>query len=294
MSLSPTFNALVIPSNDRLLVALFIAGVLHVVLILGIGIQWPEPKRMHEPLEITLVSLPTPKAPPKARLLAPSHQVGGGQQTVKPKPPAQKIPSPGDKVRRAPAPATPSHSAPPAKKVVTRPQASPRITTTPVVSVAPQDIPPPPHPQPPKLTRESLARQVAQLGAQIRYETPSSEPSRIKFIHSLSTHQYLAAQYMLDWQAKVERTGNLNYPDVARHKKGQLTMDVGIKPDGSIYSIRVSRSSGYPALDEAAKRIVRMSEPFPPLPKALLKELDVLVITRVWQFSDESGMASLQ
>jgi protein TonB len=45
-------------------------------------------------------------------------------------------------------------------------------------------------------------------------------------------------------------------------------------------------------LDEAAKRIVRMSAPFAPLPADLLKELDVLVITRVWKFSDESGMTS--
>jgi protein TonB len=67
-------------------------------------------------------------------------------------------------------------------------------------------------------------------------------------------------------------------------------MDVGIKADGSIYSIRINKSSGNPALDEAAQRIVRMSAPFAPLPTELLKELDVLVITRVWKFSDESGL----
>ena len=54
--------------------------------------------------------------------------------------------------------------------------------------------------------------------------------------------------------------------------------------------MRIRKSSGYPALDEAAKRIVRVSAPFPPLPKDLLQELDVLVITRVWKFSDETGL----
>ncbi len=99
---------------------------------------------------------------------------------------------------------------------------------------------------------------------------------------------------MKDWEDKVERTGNLNYPEVAAKKNfsGTLTMDVGIKADGSIYSIRINQSSGNPALDEAAKRIVRMSAPFAPLPADLRKELDVLVITRVWKFSDESGMTS--
>ena len=108
----------------------------------------------------------------------------------------------------------------------------------------------------------------------------------------MSAHKYVAAQYMKDWESKVERTGNLNYPEAAAKKNfsGTLTMDVGIKADGSIYSIRVSRSSGNPALDEAAKKIVRMSAPFAPLPLDIRKELDVLVITRVWKFSDESGL----
>jgi protein TonB len=35
-----------------------------------------------------------------------------------------------------------------------------------------------------------------------------------------------------------------------------------------------------------------MSAPFPPLPAALRKELDVLLITRVWKFNDESGLVT--
>jgi protein TonB len=69
-------------------------------------------------------------------------------------------------------------------------------------------------------------------------------------------------------------------------------MDVGINADGTIYSMRINKSSGIPALDEAAKRIVNMSAPFAPLPSELLKELNVLVITRVWKFSDESGLST--
>jgi protein TonB len=73
---------------------------------------------------------------------------------------------------------------------------------------------------------------------------------------------------------------------------GTLTMDVGIKADGSVYSIRINQSSGNSALDEAAKKIVRMSAPFPALPTDLLKELDVLIITRVLRFSDQSGITT--
>jgi protein TonB len=95
-----------------------------------------------------------------------------------------------------------------------------------------------------------------------------------------------------DWETKVIRTADNNYP-VAASKPGFsaiLTMEVGIKIDGSIDSMRITQSSGNPELDEAAKRIVRMSAPFPPLPTALRRELDVLKITRVWKFSDESGL----
>ena len=42
--------------------------------------------------------------------------------------------------------------------------------------------------------------------------------------------------------------------------------------------------------DEQAKKIVRMSAPFPPLPVALRSELDVLKITRVWKFAEESSL----
>jgi protein TonB len=69
-------------------------------------------------------------------------------------------------------------------------------------------------------------------------------------------------------------------------------MDVGINPDGSIYSMRIVNSSGNTALDEAAKRIVKMSAPFAELPTELLQEVNVLVITRVWKFSDETGMTA--
>ena len=97
---------------------------------------------------------------------------------------------------------------------------------------------------------------------------------------------------MKDWEHKVERIGNQNYPKAARRKgaSATLTMDVGIQADGGIYSIRISKSSGIKALDDEAKRIVRLSAPFAALPKELLEEVDVLVIRRKWKFPDKSGM----
>lgn len=148
-------------------------------------------------------------------------------------------------------------------------------------------------PSKPLLNAESLQEQISQLGERIRTNQPATS-QKVKYASSVSNHRYLAAQYVQDWENKVERTGNLNYPEAARHKREAqiLTMDVGINPDGSIYSMRITRSSGNPELDEAAKRIVRMSAPFAELPADLLQEVNVLIITRVWKFSDETGMTS--
>ncbi|MGR8933281.1 MAG: energy transducer TonB [Gammaproteobacteria bacterium] len=277
-------------SNDVLLLAVFVAAVIHAALILGLNFTAPPPQKLNKSLDIILVNVATEKPPEKANLLAPENQVGAGEKLEKSTPLEKKLPSIGESEAK-PAriiPPQPVKTAP-AKPVLTQHRPTQSIRTSPKPPVeTPEPL------QHRELSPESLANQIAQLGAEIRNKTQGADQTRIKFINSVNAHQYLAAQYIHDWQTKVERTGNLNYPETARKKgfTGKLIMDVGIKPDGSIYSIRITRTSGYPALDNAAKRIVRMSSPFAPLPQELLKELDVLVISRVWTFSDETGLSS--
>ncbi len=276
-------------NNDSLLIALFLAAVIHVIIGLGINFTAPQPEQVSRSIDITLVNMPAKKAPEKAQLLAQENQVGAGEQSKKPEPPPQQLPSQGNNQVKQVKKSEPEHSAPKAvKKLITQLKAEKKIVTASKPDTEPHVEK---HPQ---LTAEMLQQQIAQLGTEIRLSQQSGEQAKIKFVDSVSAHKYVAAQYMKDWEDKVERTGNLNYPEVAAKKNfsGTLTMDVGIKSDGSIYSIRINQSSGNPALDEAAKKIVRMSAPFAPLPTELLKELDVLVITRVWKFSDESGMTT--
>ncbi|WP_340120851.1 TonB family protein [Methylobacter svalbardensis] len=274
-------------TNDSLLIALFVAAVIHVVIGLGINFTAPQPEKVSRAIDITLVNMPTPKAPEKAKSLAQENQLAAGEQSTKP--PPQQLPSPGKNKTMPIKKSAPEQSKPKAaKKLITQKKAEKKVVT------ASKPATKRPAEKRPPLSPELLQQQIAQLGTEIRLNQQSAEQTKIKFVDSVSAHKYVAAQYMKDWESKVERTGNLNYPEVAAKKNfsGILTMDVGIKADGSIYSIRINQSSGNPALDEAAKRIVRMSAPFAPLPADLLKELDVLVITRVWKFSDESGMTS--
>ena len=44
------------------------------------------------------------------------------------------------------------------------------------------------------------------------------------------------------------------------------------------------RSSGHAVLDQAAVRIVKLAAPFAEFPDSFKDEVDVLVISRTWQF----------
>ena len=108
---------------------------------------------------------------------------------------------------------------------------------------------------------------------------------RRKFI-SASTREHSYAAYMEAWRRKVERIGNLNFPEQARAQglSGSLVLEVALLPDGRVASVEILRSSGYPVLDEAAKRIVYLAAPYAPFPESIRKETDVLHITRTWKF----------
>jgi periplasmic protein TonB len=289
-----TNKAMFVPSatlsnNDSLLIALFVAVIFHIVLVFGMNFTTPRPEKINKSIDITLINTPAKKAPEKTHFLAQENQSGTGEKPKKPKPPAQKLPSRGNNQEKKIKKIAPEKSKPKvAQKIITQQKAEKKAITARKPAVVSQTE------KHPHITAESLQQQIAQLGTEIRQNQQGAEQTKIKFVDSVSAHKYVAAQYMKDWESKVERMGNLNYPEVAAKKNfsGTLTMDVGIKADGSIYSIRINRSSGNPALDEAAKNIVRISAPFAPLPLDLRKELDVLVITRVWKFSDESGLVT--
>lgn len=308
-------------TNNSLITAIFIAIIIHIVLVLGVNFPKSEPEKFSKAIDITLVNTPSEQAPEQAHYQAQENQLDSASKNQNPEPPrqAQLKPqinqaTPTNKVvpkiihndteikpvkEITPQKIKPEISTKPVEKKpkpVSKPQIEKKVITQKVAkkSIATETKPVPvshsknfPH-----LSAETLHQQISQMGSDIRSRPQTSEQTKIKFVESVSANKYVAAQYLKDWESKVERIGNLNYPEEAIKKNISLTltMDVGIKADGSIYSIRISKSSGNPALDEAAIKIVRMGAPYAPLPLDLRKEVDVLAITRVWKFSDESGL----
>lgn len=97
----------------------------------------------------------------------------------------------------------------------------------------------------------------------------------------------LQGAYAERWRRTVEQAAVLNFPESLRHAgiTGRLTLEVAVRSDGSVESITMLRSSGYPKLDRAARQIVYLAAPFAPFPDSLRRRLDVIHIVRTWEFN---------
>ncbi len=117
------------------------------------------------------------------------------------------------------------------------------------------------------------------------------ETIRRKYV-SANTQEWKYVSYMRAWTDKVERVGNMNYPEKARRDGllGTLIVSVGVMADGSLESVEILRSSGFEILDQAAIRIVELSAPYAALPEEIIQETDILYITRTWRFTPDQGL----
>ena len=266
--------------------AIAVSVLLHAVL-LAVHFRYPDALRWNstnQPLEVVLVNARTKERPAKADALAQANLDRGGNTD---QPRRAKTPLP---VTR---PHNPGRDLAQAQRRVRRLEEQQRRllakATESRLAVAPETEHKAPAEQPkPQISGRDLADlslAAMQLQAQIdrRIEEYQKRP-RKKFIGARAT-EYRFAQYEEDWRQKIERIGTLNYPAEARGKLyGDLRLTVTIRPDGSVQSVDLDRSSGLKVLDAAAFKIVRMASPFAPFPPDIRKDTDLLVITRTWFF----------
>jgi len=269
--------------SDRFLLFLVLASIAHAVLILGVSFEMPKHPEIKKSLTIALVRNPSREAPEKADFLAPENQFGSGTHTEKAIPRSEPTPQEGQgqQTENAPNPAHVQEAK--LKRVLRQEKSEKKIVTD-------QGTEKQPELQPVKLTAAALSQQIAELSAQLNESRENyARRPKLVYINSVNAHKYKAAAYEKAWQEKIERIGNLNYPDEARRQNlsGSLLLSVGINPDGTVYSVKVRHSSGQQVLDDAAMNIVQLAAPFAPFPQELKQEADVLVITRTWRFEND-------
>jgi len=272
--------------SQRISVSFAMAVGLHLCVLLGVGfaVDFKPLTSPLETLDVVLVNWRSEAPPEDADFLAQADQQGGGSHDEADRPSQENTgaaPGPADgedamdqqKKNAAAADAA-------REQILVENQNAPEQQQ--VTAIA---QPEPPMPSAADLRQDSMRMARLQPGLQ-RDGDMKSRGKNKKFI-SANTKQYEYAAYMQAWVAKVERVGNLNYPDELRKNRlnGNVILTVGIQRDGSVEEILVKRSSGEPLIDQAAIRIVRLASPYSPLTNQMEQNLDVLYITRTWEFS---------
>lgn len=273
----------------RMRTALFVSLMAHLALIYGIGFKLPAKPRPDagQSLEIVLVNAKS-KAQPVVADAQAQHNLDGGGNT--------------DEKRRAqsPLPVMPEQKAEEvklalrrvdqlereARQVMTDAKSRTPIETAPPSKAAPTaEAETKADPGPTDIMQRSL--EIARLEAKISRDWDAYQQRPRRHYIGARTQEYRFARYVEDWRQKIERVGDLNYPQAARDQRlhGRLVVTVAIKSDGTVDQIAFDRPSGHKVLDEAARRIVQLAAPFAAFPPDIAKEVDILHITRTWTFT---------
>jgi len=83
----------------------------------------------------------------------------------------------------------------------------------------------------------------------------------------LNTSELKYQKYLIELRHKIEQYWEYPRSAAMRGWEGKLFIDFTIKRDGTITDVRLSRSSRYPILDDAAITALKLSSPFTTFPK---------------------------
>ena len=270
-------------SSDRLGVTILFSIIAHAVIALGISFDYEKMRPRLPSLEVILLQSSSGENPDKADFLAQANNSGGGDSEL-PKRPSNVVSGPMPQLSDGLSP-VPMQTSTPRAQEASQPELASTATSEFEVLTRPSTETQPELPEPDD--RKALERQLemARLANELQKEAERYAKRPKKKYISANTREYAYANYMKAWVSRVERVGNINYPDEARRRelRGQLILTVGMNRDGSVKSVDVIKSSGESILDDAAIRIVRLAAPFPTIP-VNEENLDELYVTRTWQF----------
>jgi len=260
---------------------------IHAVL-LALKFQMLDPRKMADrgpPLEVALVNAKSTQKPTKADILAQANLDGGGNTDA-------------DRRARTPLPIPPRNTQSSDIAMTTRKaealerraqELMTQLNAGPTAALVLPEPVPVPDKAPPVAVADATQRtlEVMRLEAQIARDMDAYQKLPKRRQVGVRAEEYRFARYVEDWRQKVERVGNLNYPEAARQLKlyGNLILTVSIRADGSVEKVVIERSSGHRVLDAAATRIVEMAAPYSAFPSEIRRDTEILDITRTWTFA---------
>lgn len=271
--------------SDRLGLVLLISLTLHSALFL-VSFKMPDMKKsdLSTKMEVVLVNSKSASRPVKADALAQANLDGGGNTDAErqAKSPLPVLDQPQQESEATQKQQQVSQLEQQAKLLMTQVKSTQYVDP---ISTKAKPAEAPVEKSGSDLATRSL--EAARLEAQIArdWEAYQKKPKR-NFVGA-RTREDRFARYTEDWRIKVEKVGNLNYPDEARRNKiyGSVRLAVSIKADGSVEKIEISRSSGHPVLNDAAIRIVKLAAPYAAFPEDIRKDTDILDIVRTFTFT---------
>jgi protein TonB len=281
---------LVVPAvPDRLPAMLFLAALVHGVLIIGVTFNADLTNQFSNviSLEVTIVANPDQQIdrPDDAEYLAQASQEGGGNTTeqVRASAPLQSaltVDNAGTEDGTALVDAD-SHQRS-ADEVLASQETSDRQV----------EIDPRTDPQ----TENSIAI-VMEAGSEATLPLPQEDPASMmihddeprQLIVSADTRESVIAAYLDDWKRRIEGVGASYLPQLGNLNNitGSPTLMVRIDVSGELAEAVIRKSSGSTILDLAALDILRQASPFNPFPAEVSAEYDTVRFEYKWLFSDQ-------
>lgn len=293
-SLDPMDELRLLPDqqSDRLPAMLFLAALIHGVLIIGIGFnpELPEKWSRAISLEVTIVADPEQRIdrPENAQYLAQASQLGGGNTALQTKASAPMesyvpVDNLGDEngtalvdtrmtdVRSEDFVAAEGRSSQRLRENI-------REESTEVTQRA--------------ALLEAGARNTLPLPQENNATLMIHDDEQRSLIISADTRESNIAGYLDTWKRRVERVGDAYLPRMAAGLTGSPTLEVSIDASGELSGVVIRKSSGSPVLDQAALDILRRASPFDPFPPEVRQDYDRLVFAYKWLFGgDQVGSA---
>jgi protein TonB len=137
---------------------------------------------------------------------------------------------------------------------------------------------------------ESGAETTLPLPQELHANFLVRDQNRQQIVISADTRESQIAGYVDRWKRKIESIGSRYLPEQAALQglSGSPTLEVTIDAAGQLASVVIRRSSGSRLLDQAALNILQRAAPFEPFPEAVRADYPELNFLYKWRFDNQN------